>query len=315
MRRRVVAAFIAVALSLSGASLALAQEKPQEQAIEFNPMTDPAVQRSMREVELKFAYDNAAKATRHGPADIALMDEAVLKLPAGYVFVPQKEAALIMGALGNPISVTFIGMITSEASTDDWFITVDFNKAGRLREEEAKTWNTDRLLSWLKNGAEASNQANLAQGVPAIEVKDWAEVPRYDPAAHRLIWAAVADEKDAPADSNPSINYKTFTLGREGYLALNLIANRNALNADKKHIEKILDSVAFNEGKRYQDFVAGNDRAAEFEFSALIATPTEKLDILGDSNGFLGKTGKLLILLAVGALIIILWRFRFSRAA
>jgi uncharacterized membrane-anchored protein len=319
MRRQVVAAFVAVALSLSGASLALAQgqagEKVQEQAIEFNPMTDPSVQKSMREVELKFAYDNAAKTAQHGPADVALSDEAVLKLPAGYIFVPQKEAALVMGAMGNPITVTFLGMITSEASTDDWFITVDFNKAGYLREEDARSWSPDRLLVWLKNGVEATNKASFSQGLPALEVKGWADAPQYNPITRRLTWAAVTDEKDAPADSNPFINYQTFTLGRNGYLALKLIANRNALNADKKHIEKILDSVTFNEGKRYQDFTAGKDKVAEFGLSALVANPTEALDVLGDSNSFLGKTGKLLILLAVGALIIVFWRFRSSRAA
>lgn len=319
MRRQVVAAFAVIVLCLSGANLASAQSQGQgkatEQGVEFNPMTDPAVQKSMRDVELKFAYDNASKTAQHGPVDISLSDEAILKLPAGYVFVPQKEAALVMGALGNPISVTFIGMITSEVSGDDWFITVDFNKAGHLKEDEAKTWKPDLLLSWLRNGIEAGNKGNLGQGLPPLEVKGWAEEPKYDPVAHRLVWAAVADEKDAPADSNPSVNYRTFSLGRDGYLAFNLIANRSALNTDKKHIEKINDSVTFNEGKRYQDFVEGKDKSAEFGLSALIATPTEASDILGDSNGFLGKTGKLLILLAVGLLIIVFWKLRSSRAA
>jgi len=313
MRRRVVAAFVAVVLGAVGVESALAQAKPDGPVLDFNPMTDPNVQKSMREIELKFAYDLAAKAAAHGPADITLSDQAVLKLPAGYVFVPQKEGAVIMGALGNPVATTFIGLITSETATDNWFITVDFNKAGYLRDAGADSWDVDQLLSWLKDGAEASNEANAKDGTPAIEVKGWAETPRYDRSAHRLIWAAIADEKDAAPEADPIINYRTYTLGREGYLFLNLVANRKALADDKRHIESMLQAVTFNEGKRYPDFVEGKDRVAEFGLSALIASPSQGSGLLGASLGFLGKSGKLLILVAVGLLIIIVWRGRSSR--
>jgi uncharacterized membrane-anchored protein len=324
MRRQMVAALIAVTSSLVGAGLAQAQSQPPTQSqpaqsqapvMDFNPMTDPNVQKSVGEIELKFAYETAAKVARHGPVDIPLADEATLKLPAGYVFVPQKEGGYIMGALGNPIARTFLGLVTSEAGTDNWFIALDFNRAGYLRDGEAKSWSPDRLLKWLRNGAEASNKANLEKGLPAIEVKGWAEAPKYDAATHRLVWAAIADEKDAPADSDSTINYRTFALSRNGYLFLNLIANRNALEADKKHMEKILGGVTFNEGKRYQDFVEGRDKVAEFGLSALVASPSEGIGLLGESGGFLGKAGKLLILLGVGALIVVAWRFRSSRAA
>lgn len=318
MRRRVVALVMAVALSLAGAGLASAQTQPETTGpvLDFNPMTDPVVQKSMRDIELKFAYDAAAKAALHGPAEVPLSDEAVLKLPSGYVFVPQKEGAIIMGALGNAIAVTFLGLVMSEAGSDNWFIAVDFNKTGYLREGEAATWDVDRLLEWLRDGAEAANDASRKEGLAPIDVKGWAQPPAYDPATHRLVWAAIADERDAPPDSDPIINYRTFLLGRDGYLSLNLIANRNALATDKKHIEKILESVTFNEGKRYADFVEGKDRVAGFGLSALIAAPGQGGGgLLGDGNGFPGKAGKLLIVLAVGTLIVVLWRVRSSRAA
>lgn len=317
MRRRLVAATVVVALCLCGAGQAFAQKPDNavEQSIEFNPMKDPSVQKSMREIELKFAYDAAAKVAQHGPADIALNDQATLKLPTGYVFVPKKEAALVMGALGNPVSVAFLGMITSENQSDNWFITVDFNKVGYVRDNEAKTWNVDQLLNWVRNSAEAGNKTSIENGLPPIEVKGWAEAPAYDPATHRLIWAAVADEKDAPADSDPAINYRTFILARDGYLFLNLIANHKALDADKKHSQQILSAIVFNEGKRYEDFVAGKDKVANFGLSTLVAPPTSSLDILTNSGSFIGKNGNLLILFAVVALIVVVWRIRTSRAA
>jgi uncharacterized membrane-anchored protein len=70
-----------------------------------------------------------------------------------------------------------------------------------------------------------------------------------------------------------------------------------------------------NESKRYQDFVAGKDKVAEFRLSTLEAPPTGSFDIFENSRSFLGKIGKLLILLAVGLLIVVAQRYRSSRAA
>jgi uncharacterized membrane-anchored protein len=39
-----------------------------------------------------------------GPKDVSLIDQATLKLPAGYFFVPQAEGARVLRALGNVVN-------------------------------------------------------------------------------------------------------------------------------------------------------------------------------------------------------------------
>src|SRR5437588_12444441 len=56
--------------------------------------------REAREAEQRAAWQAAGAVAIRGPADVTLLDQAVLKLPAGDVFVPKAEAARIMRALG-----------------------------------------------------------------------------------------------------------------------------------------------------------------------------------------------------------------------
>jgi uncharacterized membrane-anchored protein len=53
-----------------------------------------------QKAELEAAWQAASLAGRGGPADIALIDQATLKLPANYFFVPGAEGTRILRALG-----------------------------------------------------------------------------------------------------------------------------------------------------------------------------------------------------------------------
>src|SRR5258706_9395184 len=68
-------------------------------------------------------------ALRHGPTDITLHDEAVLKLPKGEVFLPAKEAAILMRRMGNFTNDNFLGVILPEDG-GDWFVGADFDDSG-----------------------------------------------------------------------------------------------------------------------------------------------------------------------------------------
>lgn len=54
-----------------------------------------------QEAEMKAATEAAKVVAKEGPADIALKDQATLKLPEGYVFIPQPEADRMLKAMGN----------------------------------------------------------------------------------------------------------------------------------------------------------------------------------------------------------------------
>src|SRR5215470_11247476 len=93
----VVAALLA---ALAMPSLARAQTAPAAQSEEAQAN------------ELKAAWMAGARAATEGPADVALIDQATLKLPAGYDFIPKVEGARLLRALGNTVGEsTFVGLM------------------------------------------------------------------------------------------------------------------------------------------------------------------------------------------------------------
>ena len=57
-----------------------------------------------RKAELDAALQAAGKAGTAGPSDVALIDQATLKLPAGDFFIPRDEGARVLRALGNLVN-------------------------------------------------------------------------------------------------------------------------------------------------------------------------------------------------------------------
>jgi uncharacterized membrane-anchored protein len=72
-----------------------------------------------RQDEAEAAWRAGAQAGTQGPADIPLLDQAVLKLPAGYFFIPKAEGTRILRALGNAVGdQTFVGLIAGTHPDD-----------------------------------------------------------------------------------------------------------------------------------------------------------------------------------------------------
>ena len=56
-----------------------------------------------RRIELNAAWQSGEKAGTKGPADITLIDQAILQLPADDFFIPKSEGTRIMRVLGNTV--------------------------------------------------------------------------------------------------------------------------------------------------------------------------------------------------------------------
>lgn len=245
-----------------------------------------------------WAAVDAAKQT--GPATIQFRDQAALQLPAGYVYVPAKEGAAVMDMMGNQTDDRFLGLILPDSEAH-WFVTLDYEPAGYIKDDDAKHWDADELLQSLKDGTEAANEHREQMGIAPIEVTRWVEVPAYESATHRLIWAAEARDKGG-ADQNPSINYNTYVLGREGYISLNLITAASAIETDKQAARELLGAIDFNSGKRYADFNASTDKVAAYGLAALVGgLAAKKLGLLAVIGAFLLKFAKLIFIAVVAA--------------
>jgi uncharacterized membrane-anchored protein len=293
--------FAAVSIALFavlGSSAAFAQPAPPSEA--------------SRKAELAAAWEAASKAGSSGPSDVALIDQATLKLPAKYFFVPKAEAARALRALGNVVNDTdLIGLIVGERQSDQWIVVIRYIKEGYIRDDDARNWNADELLKNIKEGVEETNKDRVARGFPEMQVIGWVEPPGYDDATHRLVWSMLAKDKDQADNVPKGINYNTYALGRDGYFSLNLLSNSARIANDKTAAHELLADLDYNTGKRYEDFSATTDRIAEYGLAALIGgIAVKKLGLLALGAALVLKFAKLIF---VGVALVGAGVMRFFR--
>lgn len=280
---------LAIALTLALAGTAAAQTPPATPSL-------PADQAAANKAEQEAAWAAADKVAEHGPKDIKLIDQGMLALPGGYVFIPKDEANRIRHAWGGFADPELIGMVFSDKSNEEWYALIDFTKEGYIRDDDAKDWNADELLTNLKDGTESGNEDRIARGFPPLAVTGWIEVPQYDAATHRLVWSAKVVEKNNPADEG-SANYKTFALGREGYVGLNLVTSTSMIEGEKKYARELLGAISYSPGKRYADFNESTDHVAEYGLAALVAgVAAKKLGLIAIIGAFVLKFAKVFVI-------------------
>jgi uncharacterized membrane-anchored protein len=239
-------------------------------------------------------WQAAEAAMQKGPQVVELRDQARIALPEGYGFVPAKEGAAVMETMGNRTDDRFLGLIFPDSDAE-WFVTIDYEPSGYIKDDDAKDWDADELLNSLKDGTEASNEHRQKMGIAPIEVTRWVETPAYDAASHRLVWSAEAREKGG-GDEDPTVNYNTYVLGREGYVSLNLITSASQVESYKPAAKELLTAVDFHDGKRYSDFNSSTDKVAAYGLAALVGgIAAKKLGLLAMIGVFLAKFGKILI--------------------
>lgn len=248
----------------------------------------------------KLAFAEARKVAKPGPVDVPLAGQAVLKLPPGFVFIPQPQATQVLRAMGNPgQDPRLLGLIFPEAADNDanWLITVRFEDSGYIKDDDARDWNVDDLLKSYREGTEASNEERIKMGGAALEIIGWAEKPAYDATTHRLAWAMSSKEKGAPATDAQGVNYNTYVLGREGYFSMNLVTGLAQLPAHKPAAQTMLGALSFIDGKRYADFNSSTDRVAEYGLAALVVgVAAKKLGLIAMGGLFFAKFAKVILL-------------------
>jgi uncharacterized membrane-anchored protein len=255
-----------------------------------------------QEIETQSAFEAADKVKVAGPASVPLRDQATLKVPAGQVYVPMPAAGRLMEAMGNHPDDRLMGMVMP-ASGELWIVAIKFIKEGYVKDDDARDWNADDLLRSLREGTEAANADRTKRGFPALEVTGWAESPKYTAATHRLVWSATAREKDAPASQGQGVNYNTYSLGREGYISLNLITDLDKLNAHRPAALALLDGLDYNQGKRYADFNRVTDNVAAYGLAALVGgVAAKKLGLFAVLLAFAAKFAKVIAVAGGGVL-------------
>lgn len=274
-----------------------------------------SAQNAAAQQEIEAAMKAAYAAAQEGPADVKLGDQAVVHLPESMFFVPRIQADRLMAAYGNGKDPSLLGVVMPKSDDDDWVITVNFDKAGYIKDDDAKNWNVSELLDSLRDGTEESNVERKKRDFPELVMDGWVEAPKYDSNTQRLVWSVAVKHKGDSANDNPTVNYNTYALGRDGYITLDLITQKNLVPKDKTAVLTLLDNLKYVEGKRYADFNSSTDKVAEYGLAALVAgVAAKKLGLFAVIAAFLAKFAKVGIL-AAAALGGGLWkRFRGKKA-
>lgn len=260
------------------------------------PASNPAP--SPQEAALSAAIESAQRAIQRGPREIALADQASLKLPENFGFIPSAEGAQYLRALGNTPGDTLAGLVVPlEAQKGDWLVVISYVPSGYIKDDDAREWDADDLLESIRAGTEEDNKQRAQMGIPEMEIIGWVEKPIYDDRTKRLVWSVSSRDKGQPAAADNGINYNTYALGREGYYSLNLVTGLSAISQDKPAAHTLLAALQYNEGKRYENFDAGTDRVAEYGLAALVAgVAAKKLGLLAMAAVFFAKFWKLLLI-------------------
>lgn len=252
--------------------------------------------------EIQAAATAADAAIRRGPTAIAIGGQASLELPAGFGFIPAAPAQRLLKAMGNRPGDDLTGLIVADGRDANWFMVVHYIAAGYIKDEDAKDWNADELLTNIRTGADETNRERRERGLPELEVIGWVEPPNYQAESHRLVWSVSSRHKGS-AGEDGSVNYNTLMLGREGYVSMNLVASLKSIEGLKPTARQLLAALDFNDGKRYADFNATTDKVAEYGLAALVAgVAAKKLGLFAVIAAFAIKFAKVIGVAAIAAI-------------
>lgn len=256
--------------------------------------------------EREAAAKAAQAAQIEGPAEIKLRDQAVLKLPAAYVWIPEPAASRLMKSMGNHPDERELGLIFPKSERENWMIVAEFEPSGYIKDDDAKNWDVDDLLKGIQEGTEAGNKDRKEHGFAELDITGWIEKPTYQAADHRLIWSIGTRHKGDTSGESQNVNYNTYALGRDGYVTMDLITSQDSIGADKAHVQAVLGALTYTDGKRYADFNDSTDKVAAYGLAALVGgVAIKKLGLLAVAGAFFLKFAKVIILAGAGVVALI----------
>jgi uncharacterized membrane-anchored protein len=237
-----------------------------------------------------------------GPTTVDLGDKvAQLELGQAFLFANAAETRKFLEASGNFPSGNEVGLVTSTAEDESWFVIFEYEDVGYIKDDDKDQIDADAILESYREGTEESNKRRQEKGIPALHITGWFERPHYDQTTHNLVWALQA--KDDTGDQ--VVNHNVRLLGREGYMSVTVVDDPSALARSLPKVKQVLAGFSYKQGKRYAEFRAG-DKIAKYGLVALVAggagAAAAKLGLFAALGKLLAKGGKLIVVAVIGLL-------------
>jgi uncharacterized membrane-anchored protein len=197
---------------------------------------------------------------------------ATAKLPDGFKYLNGSDSSRLLELFGNPPQQTLGTIFPAKTDllkdADSWFIVIQYDEDGYVKDDDAGKINYDNLLKEMRSSISEANEEREKQGYPRLDLIGWATPPRYDRDSHKLFWAKEIKFGNSPTNT---LNYNIRMLGRKGVLVLNAVAGMEKLREIESATPQILSMVDFNAGSRYTDFNGSTDKVATYGIAALVA--------------------------------------------
>ena len=254
-----------------------------------------------------------------GPASIPLQDQAVLKLPQGYSYLASAQAIDLLRRMGNSPSDNTLGLVISNKDEGKWFLVLSYYPSGYIKDDDAKDWDAGGMLKAMQEGTAADNARRKQMGISEMFLTGWAEKPHYDKTSNKLVWAV--SNKTSKAEEGEGVNFNTLSLGRHGYISMNMVTDLGALPQYKPQVQTMLAGLEFVQGKRYAEFNSATDKIAAVGLTALVAGTAAKLGLFSKLGAFLlpillaAKKFLVAIVIALGALVSRLFKRKPAKTA
>lgn len=266
----------------------------------------PAAAAPAAEMKLTPEQEAAIKSLVQGPAEVKLRDVATLAIPADMLFVPANQAAAFLQSQGNLHTEGVMGLVVPKDEKQVWFVVAEYDDNGFIKDADGDKFNADEILEGMKEGVKEGNEERAKLGHPSMEVVGWIQKPAYDKEKRQLVWSVSA--RDVPAPGQPamdpnenSVNYNTFTLGRAGFISLNLVSAQGRIEQDKHVAGELLAGLKFVQGRRYEDFDPKTDKVAEYGLMALIGgVAAKKLGLFAAIAAAAIKFSKVIVIAVLG---------------
>lgn len=223
-----------------------------------------------------------------GPKAVDLGHGAKLDLPESHAFLAQPDAGKLMEKMGNLYNDDLLGLVVSKNEADEYIVTLRYEESGYIKDDEEL--DGKELLESIQEGEDEYNEERKKLGFSAIHAAGWDEEPHYDKQKHELVWGLRIEAADGG-----SINYNTRILGRNGYISLNLVTDKQHLAEYKPAGALLLSKTTFEPGKRYADFNSSTDKVAEYGLTGLVLGGAGLGLAKAAKIGLLAKFGKVLI--------------------
>lgn len=230
-----------------------------------------------------------------GPSEARIGDKATIKVPAGYVYLDDKNTRRFLELMGNPPPD---GHYLFAPKTLAWFSVFSFNPSGYVKDDEKI--DPDELLKSLKANDEPSNEERQRLGMSKIFTDGWEVLPHYDNQTKRLEWGLRLKNEQG----RTNVNYTSRLLGRSGVMSATLVTGTNSLAADSATFKTALEKFSYASGENYSEFKQG-DKLAAYGLGALIlggaAAVATKKGLWAVLGGFFVAFWKILVGVFVAA--------------